>query len=138
MYGAKGTIRQRGGSAFAHLYGTARWQRTRKAQLDREPLCRFCERRGLVVLATVCNHVNGHPAGETEQQFWEGPFNSLCADCHNSDQTRMERGAKQIRGCDADGWPVGYLFISRGSQVGFHGATHGATFRRLAAYSSER
>lgn len=99
--------RQRGGGRFSANYRTAKWQRVRRFQLDREPLCKFCERRGLVVLATVCNHVNGHPAGETEQQFWEGPFNSLCADCHNSDQARLERGGKQIRGCDEDGWPVG-------------------------------
>jgi len=36
------------------------------------------------------------PAGETEQQFGEGPINSLCADCHNSDQARLERGAKRF------------------------------------------
>lgn len=98
--------RKRGGTAFSHLYGTARWQRTRKAQLDRQPLCEYCAKRKHTKVATVCNHTNGHPAGETEQQFWEGPFNSLCADCHNSDQARIEKGAVQIRGCDADGWPI--------------------------------
>lgn len=99
--------RQSGGSAFAHLYGMARWQRTRKAQLDREPLCSRCKARGHVTVATVCNHTNGHPAGETEDMFWRGPFDSQCADCHNTDQARLERGAVHIRGCDDDGWPVG-------------------------------
>jgi hypothetical protein len=58
-----------------------------------------------VVAATVCDHVNGHPAGETEAMFWDGPFQSLCRDCHNSDKARIERG-REFRGCDADGWPL--------------------------------
>ncbi len=103
----RGRTRQTGGSAFAHLYGTARWQRTRKAQLEREPLCSKCKARGHVTVATVCNHSNGHPAGETEEMFWTGPFDSQCANCHSSDQARLERGSAQIRGCDNDGWPIG-------------------------------
>ena len=105
--------RQNGGSAFAHLYGTARWQRTRKTQLEREPLCSKCKARGHVTVATVCNHTNGHPAGETEEMFWSGPFDSQCANCHNVDQARLERGAVQVRGCDEDGWPIGAWPVPR-------------------------
>lgn len=98
-------MRQRGGSAFAHLYGTARWQRTRKAQLEREPLCCKCQARGRLTVASVCNHTNGHPAGETEQQFWGGPFDSQCADCHNGVTATLERTGR-IKGGDANGWSL--------------------------------
>ncbi len=98
-------MRQQGGSKFAHLYRTARWQATRRQQLDREPLCCRCKRRGKDTLATVCNHTNGHPAGETEEQFWAGPFDSQCAPCHSGDTAREEQG-KAAKGCDASGWPL--------------------------------
>lgn len=98
-------MRQQGGTKFAHLYRTARWQRIRAQQLAREPLCWRCEQRGKLTAATVCNHTNGHPAGETEEQFWAGPFDSQCAACHSGDQARVEQG-KAIRGCDAAGWPL--------------------------------
>jgi hypothetical protein len=97
--------RQVGGSVFSHLYGTARWQRIRAVQLAKHPLCAFCTRRGRVAAASVCDHTNGHPAGETEAMFWGGPLQSLCATCHSGDKARMERG-REIRGCDADGWPL--------------------------------
>ena len=99
-------VRQRGGSAFAHLYGTARWQRVRARQLAKQPLCWRCAKRGLVVAATVCNHSNGHPEGETEAQFWSGPFDSQCAPCHSGDQAREEMG-KGAKGCDVSGAPLG-------------------------------
>lgn len=99
-------IRQRGGTEFSRLYRTARWQRTRKAQLEREPLCSRCAARGVITAATVCNHTNGHPAGETEEQFWGGPFDSQCATCHSGETARIERGATMVKGCDEDGWPL--------------------------------
>ncbi len=99
-------MRQRGGTQFKHLYGTARWKRLRRAQLEREPLCSMCAKRGRVTEATVCNHTLGHPDGETEDQFWSGPFDSQCNDCHNGDTARIERGATQLKGCDDDGWPI--------------------------------
>lgn len=97
-------MRQQGGTKFAHLYRTARWQATRKRQLDKEPLCWRCKGRGLTVAATVCNHTNGHPEGETEAMFWSGPFDSQCGPCHSGDQARAEKG-KGEKGCDASGWP---------------------------------
>ena len=101
----KPLTRQRGGTAYAHLYGTARWKRTRARQLAKEPLCWRCVKRGLVVEATVCNHTKGHPIGETEGQFWSGPFDSQCATCHSGETAREERGRPLIA-CGVDGWPV--------------------------------
>lgn len=59
----------------------------------------------MVVEATVCNHTHGHPQGETEDQFWTGPFDSQCATCHSGETAREERG-RPIVAADVDGWPV--------------------------------
>lgn len=69
-------------------YKTARWQRTRDAQLIAEPLCRMCKDKGTLTPATVCDHVERHNGNPT--LFWFGPFQSLCATCHSSDKQREE------------------------------------------------
>lgn len=91
-------------SEYRHLYRTARWRRTRKDQLEREPLCRSCAARGLVVAATVCNHVD-KDAKATEEGFFAGPFSSLCAPCHDGGEQKAE-SAGFTGEADADGWPV--------------------------------
>ena len=84
-------------------YNTARWQRLRKRQLQKEPLCRFHQARGEFVPATVCDHTEPH-RGDLER-FWAGPFQSLCDPCHNSDKQRMERGGKPRPRISVSGWP---------------------------------
>ena len=101
----KSNIRQRGGTAFVYLYRAARWQRLRKAQLESEPLCVYCMAQGYAVLATVCDHIKGHPSGETEQQFWSGPFQSLCQRCHNGAKQELEQRGT-LRGGDVSGMPL--------------------------------
>lgn len=93
-------------SRFAHLYRTQRWRRISERQRRLEPLCRMCKAIGKVTVANVCDHVNGHPPDETEEQFWAGPFASLCVEHHNSAKARMERGGKPEPGCDANGVPL--------------------------------
>ena len=78
------------------LYGTARWQRTAKAQLDTEPLCAMCLAAGRVTPATVCDHID--PASKlTEEGFFAGPFQSLCDQapwrCHSRVKQLEERSA---------------------------------------------
>lgn len=91
---------------FRHLYRTGRWQATRKAQLQSEPLCRYCAQLGQAVAASVCDHINGHPTTETEEQFWGGPFQSLCRTCHDGAK-RSQEARGWLRGCDESGNPVG-------------------------------
>lgn len=97
--------RQEGGSQFSRLYKTYKWQQIRRRQLDKEPLCWRCKEKGFITEATVCNHTRGHPKGETERMFWEGPFDSQCAECHSGDQQRQELGSGP-KGCGVDGWPL--------------------------------
>jgi hypothetical protein len=90
---------------FRHLYRSNRWKQLSLRQRQKEPLCRMCKARGRITLGTVCDHVDGHPANETEAKFWAGPFQTLCAECHSGDKARIEAGGQQ-RGCGTDGWPI--------------------------------
>lgn len=82
-------------------YKTWRWQKLRERQLDAEPLCAMCWPR--VTRATVCDHKEPHRGDE--EKFWAGPFQSLCASCHNSDKQRIEKGGTPKPRIGVDGWP---------------------------------
>lgn len=88
-------------------YKTARWQRLRAAQLQREPLCRMCHPR--LTVATVCDHITPHRGDVVK--FWNGPFMSVCEPCHNGAKQQFEKTGK-VRGCDAKGIPFASL-VSR-------------------------
>lgn len=90
-------------SEYQKWYWTQRWKRRRKAQLQREPLCRTCKALGHIVSATVADHVVPHKGDE--HSFWYGELQSLCDTHHNSDKKRIEAG-KQILGCDVNGNPL--------------------------------
>ena len=88
-------------------YNTRAWRRLRKLILAREPMCRFCLADGLMVEATVADHITPHKGDR--RMFWHGPFQSLCATCHNSTKARIERtnGRAVFQRVGADGLPVG-------------------------------
>lgn len=75
-------------------YRTARWQQRREAQLQAEPLCRYCRRKGIITAATVADHVHRH-RGQYEA-FWCGPLQSLCASCHSSEKRREENAEERV------------------------------------------
>ena len=77
-------------------YGLAVWKRTRERQLEVEPLCRRCKVKGLVVLATVVNHMVAHRGDWA--LFIAGPFESLCKTCHDGEVQREERGGRRPGG----------------------------------------
>lgn len=89
--------------ARSPLYKTYRWQIIRAAQLQSEPLCKFCMDRGQVTAATVADHVEPHRGDE--YKFWNGKLQSLCKQCHDSDKQRMERGSEPRAKIGTDGWP---------------------------------
>lgn len=55
------------------------WRHIRKAQLQREPLCRCCSAAGRVMLAVEVDHVRPLAEGGTDDP---GNLQSLCHDCH--------------------------------------------------------
>lgn len=80
---------RRHAQAWRSWYGLAIWRDIKRRQLDRQPLCERHLKRGLVVLATVVNHVGRH-RGDWER-FISGPFESSCKACHDSEIQREER-----------------------------------------------
>jgi 5-methylcytosine-specific restriction protein A len=84
-------------------YHTPRWRALRAAQLRSHPTCEMCKTRGIDRPATVCNHINRHEGDLVA--FWQGPFNSLCKQCHDSDQQRIEGGNQPRSFADSNGWP---------------------------------
>lgn len=85
------------------LYSTARWLTLRANHLAEHPLCKMCERDGVVTPATVCDHVEPHR--DDVDAFWRGPFQSLCDPCHSSRKQREEHGRESLT-WGADGWPI--------------------------------
>lgn len=95
--------RRRAASPWRSLYSTERWQRIRRAQLSREPTCRMCQRSGLVVAASIVDHVTRHEGDPV--RFFAGPFQSLCKPCHDQAKQREERRGHSDE-IGADGWPI--------------------------------
>ena len=78
--------------AYRKLYENERWRRLSKAHRTANPYCAECARQGRVTLADVTDHIEPHRGDE--QKFWLGPFESLCARCHNV-KTRKEQSQNE-------------------------------------------
>lgn len=89
---------------YRRLYGTARWKRTREAQLMAQPLCEWCLEREDITPATEVHHADGGHKGNIDK-FWSGPFISTCKPCHSSRGQREDLG-QVIMTFGADGWPA--------------------------------
>jgi 5-methylcytosine-specific restriction endonuclease McrA len=95
--------RRRASQPWRALYDTKRWARIRDAQLAQHPNCERCIKLGRTTPATVVHHVRAHKG--VEHLFYGGPFESLCAHCHNSDaQGEEARGYSTAVGID--GFPI--------------------------------
>jgi 5-methylcytosine-specific restriction protein A len=72
------------------LYATSDpiWRRIRADQLGREPLCRECKGKGLIVGANVVDHINQDTFNNTPENL-----QSLCSPCHDH-KTGVETGFK--------------------------------------------
>lgn len=85
-------------SSYARGYDN-RWRKERLHYLDRNPLCVFCEKEGVITAATVVDHKIPH-RGDMEK-FWDiDNWQSLCESCHNQDKQRMEKGTYKEYGLD--------------------------------------
>lgn len=79
------------------LYRTKQWREIRAGVLARHPICNICKK----AKADTVDHVERHFGDPVK--FFRGPFQALCAHCHNSIKRAWEQGKKRIIG--ADGWP---------------------------------
>lgn len=75
-------------------YKTARWQKLRMSVLiAHEFTCEMC---GCVKGDTsqlVCDHIDPH--GGDHEKFWNGPFQALCKECHDSRKQSIDRAGKK-------------------------------------------
>jgi 5-methylcytosine-specific restriction enzyme A len=76
-------------------------RRRRDAQLRAQPICEWCQKDGMVTVATVAHHERPF---DTWQDFLSIPLISLCVDCHNGEAQRRELGSISV--VDANGWPL--------------------------------
>lgn len=77
--GQRGTAAQRG-------YNST-WQRVRRMQLAREPLCKDCAGGGRVTLATEVHHIKAVRDGGSNSF---DNFMSLCKSCHSKRTAKGE------------------------------------------------
>lgn len=72
-------------------YATRHWQKIRKAQLSKQPICGSCISRDIVTQAHHVDHV--FPWRQIgRQSFYINLFQSLCASCHSSKTTLEAKG----------------------------------------------
>jgi 5-methylcytosine-specific restriction endonuclease McrA len=84
-------------------YGWQRWRKRARHQLREHPLCAMCLQQGIVVPATVADHVVPHK--QNQRAFWFGTLQSLCAAHHNITKQLIELHGYSTD-VDADGWPI--------------------------------
>ena len=79
------------GRESAHQRGyTSRWEKARKTFLDRNPLCVHCEAEGVVMEATIVDHIVPHK--RDWQLFWDkNNWQPLCKK-HHDRKTATEDG----------------------------------------------
>lgn len=90
-------------SARDRGYTTA-WDKARVGFLRLHPHCAECAREGLIVAATVVDHITPHRGDQ--RLFWsQANWQPLCANHHASDKQQVERRGFSSR-IDASGLPV--------------------------------
>lgn len=78
------------GSSSKRGYGS-RWQKARDGFLRAHPLCAEHDRRGMVVPATVVDHIIPHKGDMV--LFWDSSnWQSLCKPCHDEKTAREDGG----------------------------------------------
>lgn len=104
--------RTRANNPARALYGTAQWQKLRKAKLTANPLCEcdFCTAHKRVTPATVVDHKIPHK-GDRGLFFDYSNLQSLGKNCHDSKTAREDGGFGRVKpsrkgGCDLDGNPL--------------------------------
>ena len=81
------------GRENSKLYSTGYWQKQRRAQLSKEPLCAACLLEGRVVQAEAIDHV--FPHRQNAEKFKTNLFQSLCT-THHTLKTQEENEGKYL------------------------------------------
>ena len=102
------------------FYDSGRWRKVRSQILRETPLCVRCNSIGLIVAATMVDHVLGFIDKHDEMATDSSNLVPLCTHCHGTVTSFEKRGlidgltleeAKKlkyvIREIDSDGYPIG-------------------------------
>lgn len=75
----------------AHKRGyDGRWRQARLVFLDDNPLCVSCQSQGLIVPATVVDHIIPHRGNQ--DRFWDTDnWQALCKSCHDTKTATIDR-----------------------------------------------
>jgi len=76
------------------FYGSPSWRAARKVKLAKDPMCEACKRGGVLVVATVVDHIL--PVREGGARLAMENLQSLCHSCH-SRKTLKERSGKDYK-----------------------------------------
>jgi 5-methylcytosine-specific restriction enzyme A len=68
------------GFRYDPFYHTKEWKEFRKHYLIENPLCKFCEEKGLLTTATVLDHIQPRSQGGSDYASWN--LQGLCKSCH--------------------------------------------------------
>lgn len=81
-----------------------RWRKARQTFLSKNPFCKSCHDRGMLIRADVVDHIIPH-RGDTKL-FWDkANWQPLCTPCHSSGKQKVEaRGYDHAVG--PDGFPI--------------------------------
>lgn len=109
----------------------AAWQKLRASVLMDEPLCRHCAARGLTVVATDVDHMNGADDNRRES------LQPLCHECH-SRKTAEDHGKRVAHGCDVSGNPADPLHPWNRAAVRDSGAAPAHVLKKSPAVASPR
>ena len=63
------------------FYQSSEWRKLRALQMERQPLCEECERKGVATVARVADHVV--PINQGGEPLNLDNLQSLCHTCHN-------------------------------------------------------
>lgn len=90
-------------AAWDGWYKKQRWRNWSRLQLQEHPLCCMCLDNGIVMEATVADHIIPHHGDE--QMFWFGKLQSLCRPHHDGRKQQQEKKG-YANDIGIDGWPV--------------------------------
>ena len=86
-------------------YQSERWRKRRRQWLVLHPTCANCESKGLVVVATIVDHVDDSESKSRFDRFlFTNKLQSLCRPCHETKHGRAVGGRRTWIG--VDGLPV--------------------------------
>lgn len=68
-----------------------KWRKAREGFLRKHPLCVYCHQKGLIITATVVDHIKPHKGDKA--LFWQrANWQPLCKPCHDAKTVREDGG----------------------------------------------